>query len=36
MQNGRDLEMFSPKWDVSIKSLSSGLREPLEQETEGV
>jgi hypothetical protein len=26
-QRVRDLGILSPKWDVSIKSLSSGLRE---------
>ena len=28
MQKKRDLERLIPKWDVSIKSLPSGLREP--------
>jgi hypothetical protein len=28
MQKKRDLERLIPKWDVSIKSFSSKLREP--------
>lgn len=32
----RQLEILSPKWDVSIKHLSSGLREPNKEEAERV
>jgi hypothetical protein len=34
MQRVKDLGTLSPKWDVIIKSLPSGLRDPSEEKTE--